>query len=152
MTIITRPVIAKPIITKPMIALSAVIALALVGGLDMIGPKAAQSRDTSPATTISERFPSAVQASAVLDHSGAQNSNAGAAGQRGDRLLPAATCTHEHWPYIADECLVSEDAAVARKPARTITIEKHPGRKAPQAAPAPAPARLASVATTVASR
>ena len=150
------------IITKPMIAVSAVIALALVGGLDMLGPKAAQSRDASPAATISERFPSAVQATAALDHAGAQNANVGAAAQRGDRLVPAATCTHEHWPYIADECLVSENAAAARKPARTITIEKQLGRKdlggkdmghkAPQMAPAAAPARLAAVATTVASR
>jgi hypothetical protein len=143
------------IITKPMIVVSAVIAMALVGGLDMIGPKAAQSRDTSPASTISERFPSAVQATAALDHAGTQNPNAGSAAQRGDRMVPAATCTHEHWPYIADECLVSEDVAAARKPARTITIEKRLGGKAPQVTAAhsvPAPARLASAVTTVASR
>jgi hypothetical protein len=37
-------------------------------------------------------------------------------------------CATEAWPNISRECLVAENGAKARKPARTITIEKREGQ------------------------
>lgn len=142
-------------ISKPMIAASAVIAMALVAGFDMAGPSVAKSRDTTSAMKISERFPAASETMAAVDGS-ALNMRRGSAVPRHQRPAAAAGCTHEHWPYIADECLVSDDAA-PRKPARTIAIEKRVTTASKAAsenttAPRPTPPQLAAVATTVASR
>jgi hypothetical protein len=142
-------------ISKPMIAASAVIAMALVAGFDMAGPSVAKSPDATSAMKISERFPAAGETMAEVDGSGL-NVRRGSAGARHQRPVAATGCTHEHWPYIADECLVSEDAA-PRKPARTIAIEKRI-TTASKAAPVnttparPVSSQLAAVATTVASR
>ena len=101
-------------ISRPLIALAALVATGLVVA-DM-----AQSRprEATAAATVAHRFP---QADEML----AQRAGAFAVqtdqARKGNKAAP--TCTREHWPYIADECLVNSGEA-PRKPARTITLER----------------------------
>lgn len=130
-------------VNKPMIVMAALIAAGLVAAIDM-----AQSRpqEASPATKIANRFP---QANELMLAKLVQPKQAPAttSATKGDKLqvpasapatAPASTCTREHWPYIADECLVTTDGK-PRRPARTITIER-----AVANASAIEPAKLAS--------
>jgi hypothetical protein len=46
-------------------------------------------------------------------------------GGKGDQLRGAdPSCAAQTWPNISGNCLVSENGAPVRKPARTITIER----------------------------
>jgi hypothetical protein len=111
---------------KPMIVTAALIAAGLVAAIDM-----AQSlpQEASPASKIASRFP---QASELMLAKLVQQPTQGpvsVSATKGDKLqVPAntapSTCTREHWPYIADECLTTTDGAKLRRPARTITIER----------------------------
>jgi len=108
-------------INKPMIAMAALIAAGLVAAIDM-----AQSRpqDTSPAAKVAARFPQAneLMLTKVVQPTPAQST---ASTAKSDKLrAPASTCVREHWPYIADECLVATEGAKPRRPARTIVIER----------------------------
>jgi hypothetical protein len=51
-------------------------------------------------------------------------------------FVPTQECVHEHWPYIADECLVARDGGKVHRPARTITTER------PVRLPVHAPAQM----------
>ena len=108
-------------ISKPMIALAAVIAADLVTAMDM-----AQSRthEPSPAAKVSARFPQAGETLLVLKHAPAAPTGHVSAPGKTDRLVPVGPCVREHWPYIADECLVTTDGNKVRRPVRTITIER----------------------------
>lgn len=113
-------------IAKSMIGLSALIAVGIVA-IDM-----AQSRttDVAPATNIETILTDPVDTLAVVAPARHTSNAAG----KSDRLqrAPAPACVHEHWPYIADECLVVTTGAPVNKPARTITIERNPaGKPAP---------------------
>jgi hypothetical protein len=93
-------------ISRPLIGISALIAVGIVA-VDL-----AQSRQTepSPATQVASRFPQPNEMMATI--------------AKADRMpVPAAECTREHWPYIADECLVATEGSV-RRASRTITIER----------------------------
>ena len=47
---------------------------------------------------------------------------------KGDQLKSLdATCSNQTWPNISRDCLVAENGATIRKPARTVTIEKREG-------------------------
>jgi hypothetical protein len=47
---------------------------------------------------------------------------------KGDQLKSLdATCSSQTWPNISRDCLVAENGATIRKPARTVTIEKREG-------------------------
>jgi len=101
-------------ISRPLIALAAVIATGLVVA------DIAQSRpsEATAAATVAHRFP---QANEML----AQRSSAFTIetdkARNGNKATPS--CTREHWPYIADECLVTT-GETPRKPARTITTQR----------------------------
>jgi hypothetical protein len=100
---------------KTLIAMAALIAGGLVAAMDM-----AQSRpQLSAAATVAQRFPGADEVMAAHNVGRAVP----AANPEKSSRQPAE-CVHEHWPYIADECLVSSDGAKPRKPTRTITIER----------------------------
>jgi hypothetical protein len=105
---------------KPLIAMAALAAAGLVVAIDM-----AQSRpQISPAAAVAERFPAANEL--MLAHNvgkAAQTSAPTVNPAKSDRVAPAE-CVREHWPYLADECLVSSDGAKPRKPTRTISIER----------------------------
>lgn len=117
-------------LSKPMIAMAAVAAAGLVAMLDM----AQSSPQENPAATVAARFP---QTSEMLLARNVgkpvQPAAAVTAPGKTDKLAPAAGCTREHWPYIADECLVSADDAKTRRPVRTITIERTPDGSSPAA-------------------
>lgn len=110
-------------IAKSMIGLSALIAVGIVA-IDM-----AQSRtsDLAPATNFETILTDPVETLTVV----APARHISNAERKADRLprVPAATCVHEHWPYLADECLVSTSGL--SKPARTITIERKPSTPEP---------------------
>jgi hypothetical protein len=112
-------------ISRPLIAVSALIAGAVVIA-DM-----AQSRTTeaTPAATIEYRFPQATEM--LTQRSGAFSTKTDRLPVKGAK--PAAACAHEHWPYIADECLAASPREAPRAPVRTISFER---RVAEQSAPA----------------
>lgn len=107
-------------IAKSMIGLSALIAVGIVA-IDM-----AQSRTTevAPAANLETILTDPIETLAVI----APARHTSNAERKSDRLqrTPAPTCVHEHWPYIADECLVATGSAPVNKPARTINIERKP--------------------------
>ena len=101
-------------ISRPLIGISALIAVGIVA-VDL-----AQSRqpEASPATQVSLRFPQANEMMTTVS--------------KADRMpVPASECTREHWPYIADECLVATEGTV-RRANRTITIERKTADNASQ--------------------
>ena len=104
-------------IVKSMIGLSALIAVGIVA-LDM-----AQSRtsDVAPATNLETILTDPVDTLAVITTTRHTSNKE----RKADRLprTNGPACVHEHWPYIADECLVATGAPV-NKPARTINIER----------------------------
>jgi hypothetical protein len=101
-------------ISRPLIALSAIIATGLVVA------DVAQSlpREATAAATVAHRFPQADEM--LAPRSGAFTIETDKA-TRGNKATPS--CTREHWPYIADECLVTT-GETPRKPARTITTQR----------------------------
>lgn len=107
-------------IVKSMIGLSALIAVGIVA-IDM-----AQSRtsDVAPASNLETILTDPVDTLAEIALPARHTSNKD---RKSDRLQrpPSPACVHEHWPYIADECLVATGAPV-NKPARTINIERKP--------------------------
>ncbi len=102
-------------INSPLIALSALIA---IGVVTFDGLSARTSNDA--ATNVAERFPAPDQTFTAYAPA-TEIVNAGHAATR--TFVPSSDCVHEHWPYIADECLVS-DEGVPVKPVRTIKIER----------------------------
>lgn len=105
--------------SKPLIAMAALISAGLVTAVDM-----AQSRpqELAPAAKVAVRFPKSNEMMIAGLRIAPPAVNAIAKGAK--QPAPAATCTHEHWPYIADECLSAEEGAKARRPARTISLER----------------------------
>jgi hypothetical protein len=107
-------------IVKSMIGLSALIAVGIVA-LDM-----AQSRtsDVAPASNLETILTDPVETLAEIALPACHTSNKE---RKADRLprTNGPACVHEHWPYIADECLVAAGGPV-NKPARTINIERKP--------------------------
>jgi hypothetical protein len=100
-------------VNKTLMASAVLIAAGFVAVADL-----AQSRTSETATAIVEaRFPTANEAWAVLTLPGAD-----AAPQR-VKPNAAANCTHEHWPYVSDDCLSTANDKL-RRPARTIPIER----------------------------
>lgn len=93
-------------INKILVVTAAVIATGLVAAVDI-----AKSGTETAAATVAARFPSQAELMLTLDP-----------------VQPEATkpgdCTREHWPYIADECLTRANGAQAKRPIRTITIER----------------------------
>jgi hypothetical protein len=116
-------------INSPLIALSALIAIGVVT-LDGLN---ARTSNTA-ATNVAERFPAQDQTFAAYVPA-TEIVNAGHAATK--TFVPSSDCVHEHWPYIADECLVS-DEGVPVKPLRTIKIER----------PTKAPAGKVMIAST----
>lgn len=104
-------------INSPLIALSALIA---VGVVTFDGLSARTSN--TAATNIAARFPAPDQTFAAYTPDPAPRTvNIDRAAAK--TFVPNGDCVHEHWPYIADECLVS-DEGVPVKPVRTIKIER----------------------------
>jgi hypothetical protein len=105
---------------KPLIAMAALIAAGLVTAIDM-----AQSRpELSASATVAQRFPGADEIMVAHNIGKAAAVPAPAANPAKATRTSPADCVHEHWPYIADECLVSSDGAKPSKPTRTIAIER----------------------------
>ena len=106
-------------IAKSMIGLSALIAVGVVA-IDM-----AQSRtsDVAPAANLETILTDPVDTLAEIALPARHTSNKES---KSDRLQRATKpgCVHEHWPYIADECLVATGKTPVNKPARTINIER----------------------------
>jgi hypothetical protein len=119
----TSPMIA---ISRPLIGVSALIAIGIVA-VDM-----AQSRTQETAASIvSARFPQAHErmVGAIPLPAGIEKAVLG----KSDRApSPSSRCVHEHWPYMADECLVTNGVAPTPKPARTITLERRVADNASQ--------------------
>ena len=103
-------------INKTLILTAAVLATGFVAAIEM-----AQSRtEPTAAATVAARFPATGQMIAALNHA-----QPVAEDRKADKaLMPSEGCTREHWPYIADECLVTTDGGKVKKPTRTITIER----------------------------
>ncbi|MBN8920159.1 MAG: hypothetical protein J0H62_05585 [Rhizobiales bacterium] len=105
---------------KPLIAMAALIAAGLVAAADM-----AQSRTTeaTPAATVAARFPAPAETMTLRAAQAAQEAAPIADPAPAERIA-APACTHEHWPYVADECLVSAAGAKLNRPSRVIRIER----------------------------
>jgi hypothetical protein len=96
---------------------AAVFAIGLVAASDL----ALSRTEPTAAATVSARFPTQAEMMVALqDNPPVQLRN----GQADKALVPAAACVREHWPYLADECLVAPDGAPVKRPSRTITIER----------------------------
>ena len=116
-------------ITKGMLALSAVMSAGLVMAVDMVVPRA---EEPTAAVQVAERFPLTSEmfapvsiATLAMNHLNAQNAQMD---RRGDKLaVPAAECELQSWPYLAQNCLISQDGNPARKVTRVITIERRTG-------------------------
>lgn len=114
-------------ISKSMVGTAAVIAVGLVAAMDL-----AQSRtpEMSASATVSARFPASAEMMAVrslIEPAGEKRQSAPKT-----KKAPAESCVHEHWPYMADECLSSKAGDKARPPVRTIAIERRIAEAAPQ--------------------
>jgi hypothetical protein len=107
---------------KSLIAMSGLIAVGLFAAINI-----AQSRtsEASPAATVSARFPGATETLVVhnIGRTAPQETVSVAKPAKAERTAPAS-CTHEHWPYVADECLVSTEGARPSPPSRVIRIER----------------------------
>jgi hypothetical protein len=117
--------------SKSIVLIASVAAAGLFAVIDM-----AQSRpEPTPAATIEVRFPRAEEMLAQ------------AKGPRGPiarpvmNTAPARDCVHEHWPYMADECL---SGVTVPTPVRTIPIQRR--------VPSEVPAQRTTGRTLVASR
>jgi len=97
--------------------LAGAVLVAGLGAFDF----AQSGTDPSAATAISQRFPSAAETLLTSDITeGAIDRSL-----KGDRIPTRSEgCTREHWPYIADECMVRTESTKARRPNRTIVIER----------------------------
>jgi hypothetical protein len=107
------------IIRKPLIA----IALLTASGLVAVAGMAQSAQRPSPAAAIEARFPGANEIMVIgnVGRAAPQPTPVVSAG-KADKLVPAG-CVHEHWPYVADECLLS-DTSRPNRPARVIPIER----------------------------
>jgi hypothetical protein len=104
-------------VNSPLIALAALAAVGIVTADSLY----ARTSNTA-ATNIAARFPAQDQMfAAYTPAASAVTVNSDRAAKK--MFVPSEDCVHEHWPYIADECLVADDG-VPVKPVRTITIEK----------------------------
>ncbi|MBX6425583.1 MAG: hypothetical protein IRZ09_06635 [Variibacter sp.] len=105
-------------LSKPTIALAALIAAGFVTLLDM-----AQSRpEPSAAAVVAARFPTdETMAAPMIDKTAPAAERASPA--KSERRARAG-CAHEHWPSMADACLISTDGERPRRPSRTIAIER----------------------------
>lgn len=100
-------------INKMLVVSAAVIATGLVAVSDF-----AQSRSPNAAAVVAARFPTQAEMLLVLPASEDEAVPM-------DKAVPGASgCTREHWPYLADECLTSAGGAKAKRPIRTIAIER----------------------------
>jgi hypothetical protein len=117
-------------ITKGMLALTALMSAGLVTAVDMVVPSA----DSQPAAAqVAERFPLTSEmfapvslATLAMNQLSAQNQ--AQMDRKGDKLaVPSPDCDSQSWPYIAQDCLVSQDGNPVRKVSRVITIERRTG-------------------------
>ena len=100
-------------ISRSVIAIAAVVATGLV-----IADAQSCPRETA-AATVAHRFPQADEM--LAQRAGAFTVDINKA-RKGSKAAP--TCTREHWPYIADECLTSVEGEAPRLPVRTITPQR----------------------------
>jgi hypothetical protein len=106
-------------IRKPLIALAALAAIGFVA-IDMAE---SQARDPSAASTVAARFPGPAETLAAHNMGRLEQAPVSVAKPvQAERIVPAA-CAHEHWPYVADECLALPEG-VKKQPARVIPIER----------------------------
>jgi hypothetical protein len=105
---------------KTLIVMTALAAAGLIGAIDM-----AQSRPgLSPAASVAARFPGADEIMTARNVGRTAKTPAPVVNPaKADRLAPAS-CVHEHWPYVADECLVSGEGPRPNRPTRIIPIER----------------------------
>ena len=116
-------------ITKGMLALSAMLSAGLVTAVDMVVPR---TEEPTANVQVAERFPLTSEmfapvsiATLAMNQLNAQNAQMD---RRGDKLpVPAAECELQSWPYIAQNCLISQDGNPVRKVSRVITIERRTG-------------------------
>jgi hypothetical protein len=116
-------------ITKSMGVLSALISVGLVAAVDMSGPRA---EDQSATTQVAQRFPTSSEMFAPLSTTSlaAQkliDEQAVADGRKHDKLPVSEFCSHQDWPHLSQQCLVSGDGSPVRKVSRVITIERQLG-------------------------
>jgi hypothetical protein len=107
------------------LVVSAFLAAAPIAALGMKPSSAEQ--EPSPASTIASRFPASTETLVVENMGRAERKSAieNTATDLSSAQRPAAApCVHEHWPYVADECLVAADGAAVKQPARIIRIER----------------------------
>ena len=114
--------------TFKMITVTAALAAGVVTAYDM--PQVRAGGETATKTYYDRVLPSEatpaklVHAVSVPEQTGSLKSDVKADSLRS--LDPA--CAAQAWPNISRECLVAENGAQARKPVRTITIEKREGQ------------------------
>ena len=103
-------------INKTLVATAAIVAVGLVAVIDI-----AQSRTEPTASqTVAARFPVKAELMAAINLTSPTEET-----RPNDKgMMPTESCTREHWPYIADECLTANDGAKVKRPTRTITIER----------------------------
>ena len=106
-------------ISRPLIATAAVIAAVIV----VADIAQSRPREATAAATVAHRFP---QADEMLAQRAGAFTIETQKGSKGNKATPS--CTREHWPYIADECLVS--TGETPKPVRTITTQRRVAEKA----------------------
>jgi hypothetical protein len=132
-------------INKTKLAIAAIAFLGLGAAIDL-----AQSRqpDVAPismsqgATAVALRFPQTNEmmvAKLIMPAQSKVVFTPKADPQSDKVFVPTQECVHEHWPYIADECLVARDGGKVHRPARKIITER-PVRPIP--GPASASARM----------
>jgi hypothetical protein len=116
-------------IRKSMFAIAAIAAAGLAAAINLAqgSPQdTATLATTSAAAAVAARFPQIDEMMVARFILPAQSNAVFAAKAEAAAepvFVPTENCVHEHWPYIADECLVARDGASLHKPARTIPIE-----------------------------
>jgi hypothetical protein len=106
-------------------ALIVMTALAAAGLIVVVDMAQSRAQEPSPTASVSARFPGADEIMVVHNIGKAvpQQTAPVASPVKADKLTPAS-CVHEHWPYVADECLVSSEGPRPSRPSRIIRIER----------------------------
>jgi hypothetical protein len=113
--------------TFKMITVTAALAAGVVTAYDM--PQVRAGGETQTKTYYDRVLPSEptpVKRARVADPDQTGSLKSGVKADIVRATDPA--CATEAWPNISRECLVAENGGQARKPARTITIEKREGQ------------------------
>jgi hypothetical protein len=119
-------------INKVLLAVAGLAAgvLLMAAGMAESRPQAEPSRapELSATVAVAARFPTPEDMMVARLIVPAQSAVVFTRAAQRPAPVPASVrrpaCVHEHWPYIADECLNNDDGVTAPRPIRTIAIER----------------------------